>query len=135
MQSGTAILEFDVRLGALGFQRRRGDRLAPIGVHHFMTHAPDVPELAAHAPAGIMNGLENVFPAGFLGIGEDTRRIDIAACGFRDVGGLGDDHARAGTLGIIGLLHFTRHLIRAAGARERRHEYPVGQFHGADRHR
>ena len=118
---------------ALGLDGGRGDGEFAIRLVVRVRDAADVPELQEDAAALGVHGGGDLLPSGDLCVGIDTRGVRVTMAAGRDRSGLGDDQARAGTLGVI-FRHQVRRDIGALGATtgQRRHQNAVRQRQGAD---
>ena len=92
-----------------------------------------MPQLQHHGAARRMHGIGDLAPAGHLFGVVDAWRAGVALALGRDLGALGDDHARAGALAVI-LHHQGAGHVAGVGpaARERRHDDAVAQLQGAE---
>ena len=100
---------------ALGLDGGRGDGQFAVRLVVRVRNATDMPELQEDAAAlGVDCGCD-LLPARDLFVGIDARGVRIAMAAGRDCGGLGDDQARAGALGVV-FGHQVRRDIGALGA-------------------
>lgn len=94
---------------------------------------PDVPELQEDAPAGGVHRLGHVAPATDLVIGPDAGGVGIAYAHRRDRGGLAEDQAGIGALGVVlGHQGVGHAAFIGAAAGQRRHDDAVGQLEVAE---
>ena len=66
-----------------------------------MRNSAHVPELQENMAAGLMRGVGNQFPAGNVGVGENTWCANPTRTLRRDCRGFGHDQSRSGTLFIV----------------------------------
>ena len=118
---------------ALRLDSRRGDGQFAIRLVVRVRDAADVPELQEDAPALGVHGGSDLLPAGDLFVGVDARGIRVAMAAGRDRGGLGDDQAGAGALGVL-FGHQVRRDVGPFGTatRQRSHQDAVRQREGTD---
>jgi hypothetical protein len=120
-------------LRALRLDGRRAYRQLAV-VEEGVRHPAHVPELGKNPPAGRVYGLGNFLPGGYLRLGVNAGRINVAHALRRHLGALGDDEARRGALHIVG-----HHRVGGSGfgvggaaARHGGHDDAVGQLNGAE---
>ena len=118
---------------ALRLDGGRGDGQLAVRLVIRVRDAADVPELQEDPTALGVHGSRDLLPTCDLFVGVDARGVRIAMAAGRDRGGLSDDQARAGALGVI-FRHQVRRDIRALGATtgQRRHQDTVRQRQGTD---
>eukprot|EP01022_Parablepharisma_sp_SALTPOND_P021765 TRINITY_DN435_c1_g1_i1.p1 TRINITY_DN435_c1_g1~~TRINITY_DN435_c1_g1_i1.p1 ORF type:complete len:1304 (+),score=494.29 TRINITY_DN435_c1_g1_i1:15351-19262(+) len=111
---------------------RRGDRQGVLRLQVGMGDAADVPQLQEDVAALGMHGVGHLLPGGDLGLVVDAGGEGIALALRRDLGGLGDDEAGAGALGVVLGSQFAGNVagLRAA-AGQRGHDDTILQLDGA----
>jgi hypothetical protein len=92
-----------------------------------------VPDLQEDAPAGLVHRVGHVLPAGHLGGRVDARLVPEGGVALHGHGGLGDEQAGTGALGVVGGHQVTGHVVvLGAAAGQGGHQDAVGQRQGAD---
>ncbi len=118
------------RLDGRGRDRQRVARLQVR-----VRDAAHVPQLQEDAAALGVDGVGDLLPAGHVRFVVDARGPGVTLALWRDLGGLGDDQAGAGALGIVFGRQFGGHVARlGAAAGERRHDDAVLQLHRTQLH-
>ena len=117
---------------AAGLQGRRRDRRGAAFLQAGVRHAAHMPQLQHDLAAGGVHGVGHVAPRGHVVVGVDARREGVAAALAGDVGGLGDEQAGGGALGVVGGGQRCLHAVHArTGAGERGHDDAVLHIDGA----
>ena len=119
------------RLG-VGTNRRGGDWFSKVRLQLGVRHAPDVPQLHHNLATRLVHRMGYLLPAVELLGAVQARHIGIALALRADGGGLGDDEAGRGALGVVGGHQGVGYRPRSPVARQGRHDDAVGHGNLAD---
>jgi len=114
----------------LGLDGGRGDGIDAARLQQRVGDAPHVPELQDDATALVVHRPGDLLPALDLLGAVDAGSPGVALAFGADLGGLADDQAGAGTLGVIGGVEFAGDVagLQAALAGEGGHHHRVGKL-------